>query len=1086
MANLVFKLTTCQFLGAFAITSILFTSVPATADDEATFLSNTRQLTFEGRRAGEGYFSADGSLMVFQSERDAANPFFQIYLMDRETGDVSRVSPGFGKTTCAWIRPDNQRVLFASTHGDPKSRELQREELEFRASGKERRYSWDYDPEFEIYEYDLNTKQNIALTDAQGYDAEGSYSPDGKLIAFASNRAAYSEAMSPGQQEAFKLDPAVMNDIYIMNADGSNVKRLTETLGYDGGPFFSPDGTRICWRRFAENGATAEIMTMKIDGTDKRQLTRIGAMSWAPIYHPSGEYLIFATNIHGFDNFELYIVDVNGEREPVRATYTGGFDGLPAFTPDGNQLAWTSNRTSSKQSQIFIADWDHAAAREALGITENAPPSDTVEATAVEAANLAVRESLAAFSPADMMRHVDYLCRPELAGRMTGSQGEQLATAYVAAVFDHLGLQPLGDEGSWFQGFNFTAGVDLGDHNSLLAGDGKSYQVGTDWQPLAFSKTGDIPASEVVFAGYGIVAPQDGELAEYDSYVHLDVTDKWVLAFRFMPDGISPEMRQHLGGHSSLRYKAMVARDRGARGLIVVSGPQSKVKNQLVKLQFDGTMAGASIPVLSVTDEVANRWLQAAGKDMAALQAKLDTGEPQMGFSIENLKLQANIEIRKVKRSGRNVVGRLQAGDVPSKESIMVCAHIDHLGAGANSSSLAREDEKDMIHFGADDNASGIAAMLEVAEYLADQKRNGKLSLKRDVIFAAWSGEELGLIGSNHFANALSQAIAVQSHAHSPHAHPHSVPAKSENPHAANPHAVNPHAANPHATNPHAANPHAANPHATNPHVADPHNVKHAVDAKSTTTEGHTASSKQAANPHSASPEAHHQPATPGSLYPTISACLNMDMVGRFEKRLVLQGVGSSSIWKGEIERRNAPIGLPITLQNDSYLPTDASTFFMRGVPILSAFTGSHSDYHTPRDTPDKLNYEAAAKIARFMGLVARSLTIREDAPDYVAQAGPEKGQRRARLRAYLGTIPDYAESDVQGLKLSGVAKNGPAAKGGLQAGDVIIELAGKKIDNIYDYTYAIEALKIGQGVKIVVQRGEKKLTLEVTPGSRD
>ena len=100
-----------------------------------------------------------------------------------------------------------------------------------------------------------------------------------------------------------------------------------------------------------------------------------------------------------------------------------------------------------------------------------------------------------------------------------------------------------------------------------------------------------------------------------------------------------------------------------------------------------------------------------------------------------------------------------------------------------------------------------------------------------------------------------------------------------------------------------------------------------------------------------------------------------MDMVGRFEKRLVLQGVGSSSIWKGEIERRNAPIGLPISLQDDSYLPTDASTFYMQGVPILSAFTGTHTDYHTPRDTPEKLNYDAAAKIARLMGSIARSLS---------------------------------------------------------------------------------------------------------------
>jgi S1-C subfamily serine protease len=155
-------------------------------------------------------------------------------------------------------------------------------------------------------------------------------------------------------------------------------------------------------------------------------------------------------------------------------------------------------------------------------------------------------------------------------------------------------------------------------------------------------------------------------------------------------------------------------------------------------------------------------------------------------------------------------------------------------------------------------------------------------------------------------------------------------------------------------------------------------------------------------------------------------------------------------------------------------------------VPILSAFTGAYSEYHTPRDTPATLNYDGAAKIARFMGLVARSLATREAPPDYVPQAGPKPGERRAGLRAYLGTIPDYAESDVKGVKLSGVAAKGPAAQAGVKGGDVIVELAGKKIENIYDYTYAIEALKIGQAVKIVVQRGPARLTLEVTPASRE
>ena len=247
------------------------------SEDENQWLANVRQLTFAGRRAGEGYFSADGSQLVFQSERESGNPFFQIYLLDRETGDTVRVSPGHGKTTCAWIHPGGDRILFASTHNDPHAAKKQQEELARRQAGTERRYSWDYDPHFDLYAYDVVSKQYRQLTNAEGYDAEGSYSPGGKLIAFASNRRAYTDEMRPSEREAFQLDPAIMNDIYIMKADGSNVVRLTETLGYDGGPFFSPDGKRICWRRFAENGATAEIMTMNIDGSDKRQLTKLDA-----------------------------------------------------------------------------------------------------------------------------------------------------------------------------------------------------------------------------------------------------------------------------------------------------------------------------------------------------------------------------------------------------------------------------------------------------------------------------------------------------------------------------------------------------------------------------------------------------------------------------------------------------------------------------------------------------------------------------------------------------------------------------------------------------------------------------------------
>ncbi|MDZ4849168.1 MAG: M28 family peptidase [Pirellulaceae bacterium] len=961
-----------------------------TASSEQVFLSKIRQLTFEGARAGEGYYSQDGQSLVFQSERDASNPFYQIYLMNRESGDTERISPGHGKTTCAWVHPDGNRVLYASTQFDPEALTKQQTELDFRASGQTRRYSWDYDSKYDLVVFDRKAKNYVQLTHEEGYDAEGSYSPDGKLIAFSSNRRAYSGELSPHEQELFKTDPASALDLYIMRSDGSDVRRITDVVGYDGGPFFSPDGLRICWRRFTEDGARAEIYTANIDGSDVRAMTTLNAMSWAPYFHPSGDYLIFTTNLQGFANFELYAVDAQGEQSPIRITSTDGFDGLPVFSPDGKSLTWTSNRTSNKKSQLFTSDWNDAAVRTALKIAPNVDkaPSSTAqknihreEAVAVALEN--VKATSSDFVASEIGRHVDYLCRPELGGRLTGTEGEKNATAYVAAFMDRLDLKPAGSDATYFQEFPFTSGVDLGTDNRLQVGE-QSFKLNEQWRPIVFSKTGEIDSAEVVFAGYGLVAPREDSQAEYDSYVHLDVDKKWVMVFRQLPMDITPERRQHLARYSSLRYKAMVARDRGAIGLIVVSGPTSQVRQQLVPLQTDGALSGSSIAVISVHDEVAKNWLSTTEDDLGSIQSELDKGEMMMGIPIPKVKLSALINIQQLKQTGRNVLGRLTAGDTPSESCLIVGAHIDHLGAGGSGNSLAKDDERGGIHRGADDNASGVAGMLEIAQFLSAQKRDGKLNLKHDIIFAAWSGEELGLIGSSYFADHFEA----------------------------------------------------------------------------------TATDKT-------------------SLYPSIVACLNLDMIGRLREKLVLQGIGSSPRWPREIEQRNAIVGLDLVLQNDSYLPTDASTFFIKGVPILSAFTGQHSEYHTPRDTPDLLNYEGAAQTARLLGLIAKSIATRDEIPSFVAQAASEEQGKRANLTAYLGTIPDYIQADIKGVLLSGVADAGPAAAAGVRAKDIIVELAGKKIDNIYDYTFAIEGLRVGQEVEMVIQREKETLRLKVTPRSR-
>ena len=335
---------------------------------ERDFLTRIRRLTVEGRRAGEGYWSKDGRKLVFQSEREPGNPFYQIYLMDMASGDVTRVSPGTGKTTCSFVNPETGDILFASTHHDPRSKQLQEEELKFRASGQERRYSWDYDPEMELYVRNAKTGTYRRLTNKRGYDAEASYSPDGQWIVFSSTRDAYERQLSAAEQKQLDVDPSYFAEIYIMraDADGTAPQRLTKVPGYDGGPFFSPDGKRIIWRRFDESGLIADVHTMNLDGTDDRQLTDFKSMSWAPYIHPSGKYVLFASNKLGFDNFEVFMVDIDGKKEPVRVTYSDGFDGLPVPSPDGTQLAWTSSRGGGREGQIYLAQWNHQKALDAL------------------------------------------------------------------------------------------------------------------------------------------------------------------------------------------------------------------------------------------------------------------------------------------------------------------------------------------------------------------------------------------------------------------------------------------------------------------------------------------------------------------------------------------------------------------------------------------------------------------------------------------------------------------------------------------------------------------------------------------------
>ncbi len=928
--------------------------------DIYNLLTETRQLTYGGKRSGEGYFSPNGQLMTFQSEREKENPFYQIYLMDMSSGETKRVSPGYGKTTCSWIHPTQRKVLYASTHMDPKAREKQKEELDFRATGKKRRYSWDYDENYDLFESSPEGKVLRRLTRAKGYDAEGSYSPDGRWIAFASNRHAYLPTASEKMKKQMKVDPSFGLDIYLMRSNGTQLKRLTTTDGYDGGPFFSPDGQRITWRRFSEDGHTAEIYTMKLDGTDQKKITRLKSMSWAPFYHPSGDYLIFTTNLHGYHNFELYIVDVEGKGEPVRVTNLEGFDGLPVFTPDGKKLTW-SRKDKSGESQIYIGQWNDELARKLLSLPS--PP-------------LKFRQLSPEIKVTDAKKWIKYLASEDMKGRATGSHEEKAYQKTMVEVFKKMGLKPGGPRGSWYQSFNFVKAVEApANSNSFRAGD-TSLVLGAEYTPLASSATGDFKGEDLVFAGYGLVAPGEGAISAYNSYDNINgigLQGQWFVILRDIPSEVDSKTRAHFFRYARSDYKVMLAEKRGARGVIFVTGPNTKLKNELMELKYDKASGKNSIPVISMTREALSKLLSKDSQvSLQNLQAQLDKGDVGKVQRWQSNPFQLAAHLKKEMATGTNIIAELRVNT--RQRHLIIGAHGDHLGVGKSSSSLMHADSDTEIHYGADDNASGMAGVMEVAHYISDRYKNKKINLRQNVKFAIWSGEELGNLGSASYVKAIGRSGARQ-----------------------------------------------------------------------------------------------------------VSAYINMDMIGRLGDHLSVQGVSSSTEWDKFLEQMTFIKAMAIKPQSSPYLPTDAMSFYMAEVPVINFFTGAHIDYHTPGDTWEKVNYQGLIDVSDYVAKLVEKLAVRENGLAW-QKIEQKDGGARGGFRIFLGTIPDYTQEGVQGVKIQGVIKGGPAEQAGLKGGDVIVQFSEHKVQSLYDYVYTLQVVKPGEATTIKVVRDGRTVELPITP----
>ena len=931
-------------------------------------IKNSKQITFVGTRSGEGYFNHDGTKMVYQSEREETNPFYQIYLLDLKTGKSSRISTGRGMTTCAWIHPNDKKVMWSSSHLDPEFDAKVKKELDERAQPVKKRYAWNYDDKYDIFESDLNGKKIKQLTKEDGYDAEGSYSPNGRFIAFASNRSQFlKNEYSEEEQKIIAKDSSYAMEIYIMNSDGTNVRRLTKSKGYDGGPFFSADGKKITWRRFTPDGSRAEIYTMNIDGSDQRQITSLDVMSWAPFFHPSGKYIIFTSSALGYTNFELFIVEADGNGKPIRVTYDEGFDGLPTFSPDGSKISWTK-RNEKGESQIYLADWNHA---EALNLIENNK--------SVKDFKVNLQEKI---TEDDLNNLVKYFSSADLKGRLTGSSEEYVYMNVLAKLFKSWGLAPVfGD--SFIHSFEFVSGVKAGQVNEIEFKGRLNIKpvLGKDFQPISYSKSGEFAPAPLVFAGYGVKAPATDKWPAYDSYSSLDVNGKWVVILDGSPDPKEKEYKQHLASYHMTHYKVNVARKAGAYGVIVVANHGIKF------LRFDGSTHEPVMPSIRITPEFFTELLKASGTKYQTYQDVIETWKNMKetgGFSLDSQYLSAKLDIIQIKSIGRSLIGRVGPKPVKTNKAILIGAHGDHLGRGENIwSSLARADEQGMIHYGADDNASGMSGVMELAHWYSSP--NQKKHLKKPVYFAIWSGEEYGLIGSNNFVKTL-EAL-------------------------------------------------------TNSKFLD-----------------------------------------------QFEASLNMDMVGRLRDKLQVQGVGSAKQWTGLSEEVGLVKGVPLHLTSDPYLPTDSTTFYLAEIPSITFTTGSHEEYHSPRDTYNTVNFKGLLRVVEVVqAYIDRIATLKSTVVQYEKVAGnPGKRMEGRTFRVYLGTIPDYSQEGVKGVKFSGVAKDSPAEKAGIKSGDIIVEFDGTKIENMYDYVFALQSAKPDVEVKVIVMNNGISRELKVKPALKN
>ena len=543
--------------------------------------------------------------------------------------------------------------------------------------------------------------------------------------------------------------------------------------------------------------------------------------------------------------------------------------------------------------------------------------------------------------------HITYLASDELKGRYPGTPEDRQVEAYISGEFKKEGLHLY--DGTGLQHFEIVQEIEPGPDNHFRW-NAQSLQLGTDFAPFAFSHPGTARAG-VVFAGYGFQI-DNGEL-HWDDYASLDVAGKWVLILRGVPG--EQESSSPYINYSEDRGKALLASDLGAAGVIFVSGNSFDPDDQLVTLS--GRQAPVSIPVVQLSRDAADQLLTAAGqKSISAMESTLTASEQPASFAL-GIEADVEVDLQPKKMETANVIATLEGTHEELKnEYVVIGAHFDHLGTVA-------------VHHGADDNASGVAGVLEASEWLSAHVP------ARSVLFAAFGAEEMGIIGSKYLV---------------------------ENP---------------------------------------------PIDMDS------------------------------------IQVMINMDMIGRLneDRQLQIGGVGTSPGLKSLIESINSNYGFNLKFASEGYGPSDHAAFYAKDVPVLYFSTGAHSDYHTPNDQAAAINLEGTREVIAFVSEVAAALANQHDRIAFT-EAGPKvQGSSRSRYGGItLGLMPDMTYDGDEGMPVMFVTEGRPAAIGGIQKGDIIVAIEGKKVGNIYDYMSRLEPLKEGMSIVVRVKRDNDLLDLVV------